>query len=288
MSHQQWNTPLSDKKSSHERHYFYDQASQLTRIHDRHLGEQAFSFDALNQLQSHRVGLDIHRYQFDSFGNPVSESSVVEQDRLLANKDTAFNYDRYGNQILSRSQSATQHRQFNGFNQLVQVNHQGRTSFYEYDAQGRRSRKVTEQETVDFLWDGDQLIGEYQQGQYRWYIYAPNDFTPLALIDNGEVYYFHTDHQGTPLTITDSCGETVWQANYRTFGFADITIEKIKNPLRYQGSILMTSQACTTTASVITIQTLVVLSIKIRLAYWGGSTTTAMRPIPCNGWIHWG
>ncbi|MEZ8738588.1 RHS repeat-associated core domain-containing protein [Photobacterium swingsii] len=235
LSHQQWNTPLSDKKSSHERHYFYDQASQLTRIHDRHLGEQAFSFDALNQLQSHRVGLDIHRYQFDSFGNPVSESSVVEQDRLLANKDTAFNYDRYGNQILSRSQSATQHRQFNGFNQLVQVNHQGRTSFYEYDAQGRRSRKVTEQETVDFLWDGDQLIGEYQQGQYRWYIYAPNDFTPLALIDNGEVYYFHTDHQGTPLTITDSCGETVWQANYRTFGFADITIEKIKNPLRYQG-----------------------------------------------------
>ncbi|WP_189337990.1 RHS repeat-associated core domain-containing protein, partial [Photobacterium sanguinicancri] len=67
------------------------------------------------------------------------------------------------------------------------------------------------------------------------YIYAPNDFTPLALIDNGEVYYFHTDHQGTPLTITDSCGETVWQANYRTFGLADITIEKIKNPLRYQG-----------------------------------------------------
>ncbi|OZS41299.1 hypothetical protein ASV53_24535, partial [Photobacterium sanguinicancri] len=156
-------------------------------------GEQAYSFDALNQLQSHRVGLDIHRYQFDSFGNQVSESSVVEQDLLLAHKDTAFNYDRYGNQILSRSQSATQHRQFNGLNQLVQVNHQGRTSFYEYDAQGRRSRKVTEQETVDFLWDSDQLVGEYQKGQYRWYIYAPNDFTPLALIDNGEVYYFHTD-----------------------------------------------------------------------------------------------
>ncbi|MDO6501277.1 hypothetical protein, partial [Photobacterium sanguinicancri] len=75
---------------------------------------------------------------FDSFGNQVSESSVVEQDLLLAHKDTVFNYDRYGNQILSRSQSATQHRQFHGFNQLVQVNHQGRTSFYEYDAQGRR------------------------------------------------------------------------------------------------------------------------------------------------------
>ncbi|MDO6501279.1 RHS repeat-associated core domain-containing protein, partial [Photobacterium sanguinicancri] len=37
------------------------------------------------------------------------------------------------------------------------------------------------------------------------------------------------------LTITDSRGETAWQANYRTFGFADITIEKVKNPLRYQG-----------------------------------------------------
>ncbi|WP_281222022.1 hypothetical protein [Photobacterium sanguinicancri] len=40
----------------------------------------------------------------------MTESSVVEQDQLLAHKNTAFNYDRYGNQILSRSQSATQHR----------------------------------------------------------------------------------------------------------------------------------------------------------------------------------
>ena len=124
---------------------------------------------------------------FSSY-DEYSELTRYVRSQLELNKVELVQPSRYGNQILSRSQSATQHRQFNGFNQLVQVNHQGRTSFYEYDAQGRRSRKVTEQETVDFLWDGDQLIGEYQQGQYRWYIYAPNDFTPLALIDNGEVY----------------------------------------------------------------------------------------------------
>ncbi|MDO6501200.1 hypothetical protein, partial [Photobacterium sanguinicancri] len=66
-------------KKQHTRPWI-PQSGEKKTSHDRHLGEQAYSFDALNQLQSHRVGLDIHRYQFDSFGNQVSESSVVEQD----------------------------------------------------------------------------------------------------------------------------------------------------------------------------------------------------------------
>lgn len=40
-----------------------------------------------------------------------------------------------------------------------------------------------------------------------------------AVIDGAEgeerrIYYFHTDQIGTPLELTDSEGEIVWQATY--------------------------------------------------------------------------
>ncbi len=146
-----------------------------------------------------------------------------------------FDYDKCGNQSTVRDEYSAQHRQFNGFNQLTQLSHNGRYNHYDYDALGRRSRKTTEQSTFDFLWDGDQLIGEHCQGQYRWYIYAPNDFTPLALFDNGALYFYHTDHLGTPHTVTDSEGGVVWQATYNALGYAFISIDIIHNPLRFQG-----------------------------------------------------
>nr|WP_252361444.1 RHS domain-containing protein [Pseudomonas asiatica] len=36
-----------------------------------------------------------------------------------------------------------------------------------------------------------------------------------------KVYYFHTDQIGTPLELTDSDGEIVWQATYRSWGAID-------------------------------------------------------------------
>ncbi|CAG19101.1 RHS repeat domain-containing protein [Photobacterium profundum] len=209
-------------------------------IQDNALGRQQFSYDALNQLQAHHQNNTTTHYQFDSFGNPSLgnpdfEESESTNDRLQRYQSKLFDYDKCGNQATVRDEDSAQHRQFNGFNQLTQLSHNGRYSHYDYDALGRRSRKTTEQSTVDFLWDGDQLIGEHSQGQYRWYIYAPDDFTPLALIENGTFYYYHTDHLGTPHTVTNSDGEVVWQATYNALGCAFISIDIIHNPLRFQG-----------------------------------------------------
>ncbi|CAG19099.1 RHS repeat-associated core domain-containing protein [Photobacterium profundum] len=237
LQQQKW---TSEHDSRHRRQYHYDSASQLIAIQDNALGRQQFSYDALNQLQEHHQNNTTTNYQFDSFGNPSLGNLDFEEcestnDRLQRYQSKLFDYDKCGNQSTVRDEDSAQHRQFNGFNQLTQLSHNGRYSHYDYDALGRRSRKTTEQHTVDFLWDGDQLIGEHCQGQYRWYIYAPNDFTPLALIDNGALYFYHTDHIGTPHTVTDSEGEVVWQATYNALGCAAISIDIIHNPLRFQG-----------------------------------------------------
>ncbi|WP_425439658.1 RHS domain-containing protein [Photobacterium proteolyticum] len=51
------------------------------------------------------------------------------------------------------------------------------------------------------------------------------------------MYYYHLDHLGTPIKLTDSRGETAWQAEYSIDGLASPVIETIRNPLRFQISI---------------------------------------------------
>jgi RHS repeat-associated protein len=76
------------------------------------------------------------------------------------------------------------------------------------------------------------------------YLHEPSAFRPLAQIrseQTGEgeqtesIYYYHLDHIGTPLELTDEQGRIVWQANYTGFGQARIINSGITNLIRYSG-----------------------------------------------------
>ncbi len=50
------------------------------------------------------------------------------------------------------------------------------------------------------------------------------------------VYFYHTDHLGTPQVITDSVGSVVWKADYLPFGKTVIqSLSSIENNLRFPG-----------------------------------------------------
>jgi RHS repeat-associated protein len=49
------------------------------------------------------------------------------------------------------------------------------------------------------------------------------------------VYFYQLDQLGTPLSLTDSENNIVWQAHYSVFGKATVTVNKIDNPIRFQG-----------------------------------------------------
>ncbi|WP_261921720.1 RHS repeat-associated core domain-containing protein [Shewanella sp. NFH-SH190041] len=50
------------------------------------------------------------------------------------------------------------------------------------------------------------------------------------------MFHYHLDHLGTPTDLTDEQGNTVWQAQYRSYGnIARQHVEDIPNPLRFQG-----------------------------------------------------
>jgi RHS repeat-associated protein len=183
---------------------------------------------------------------------------VVNNDRLMSMAGIDYRYDASGNQISQIGSGDKQQRSFNGLNQLVQINVNGKLTQYEYDALGRRSAKITELGRTDFIWDNHQLIGECTLGEYTWYIYQPDTFTPVALIKAGQVYYYHLDQLGTPICLTDENVQIVWRSQQDVFGqtiestsikdtdFKDADNEhadvdyagqqkNIANPIRFQG-----------------------------------------------------
>ena len=106
---------------------------------------------------------------------------------------------------------------------------------YSYNGRGERVKKLGTATTYYYYDSNGQLIAELDGSgnTVREYVYL--DGQPLALVTGGNIYTIHTDHLGTPQVITDVSQTVVWQADYKPFGEANITIETITNNLRLPG-----------------------------------------------------
>jgi RHS repeat-associated protein len=91
-------------------------------------------------------------------------------------------------------------------------------------------------DTTHFVYDqGGRLIGEYAATgtPIAEYVYLADQ--PLAMLRGGAIYYYHTDHLGTPQALTDQDRRLVWRANYTPFGDTIISVDDVENPLRFPG-----------------------------------------------------
>ena len=59
-----------------------------------------------------------------------------------------------------------------------------------------------------------------------------------------DIHYYQCDHLGTPMELTNEDGNIAWEANYKAWGEARLTISEaakkagLKNPIRFQGQYL--------------------------------------------------
>jgi len=199
------------------------------------VGSEEFRYDAAANR------LDFNARQFEK----------VQDNRIKRWRDQEYRYDPWGNLIEKRSgHSKLQSFTYDCENRLVRaetlVNGKlASTGEYRYDSLGRRVAKhsqingITEQKR--FLWQGLRMLREETPEQSILYCYEPGSYAPLARVDQAEgqeqkVYYFHTDQIGTPLEMSNSEGEIVWQATYRSWGAIEqLTINEVEQNLRFQG-----------------------------------------------------
>ena len=229
-----------------QREYGYDKFGNLSQLKDGS-HETRFIYDLVNRLEKVEGMSSDGRYEetfdFDPAstilavnGEPIGKS---DGNRLLMQGDRKFTYDARGNLIKeNRGKEGKLETQFaySLQNQLVAVKKDGQVTEYEYDPLGRRTRKKDEFGTTRYTWAGDQLTQEERKNIKKTYIYEPESFRPVAMVENEKVYHYHLDHLGTPKELSDDDGKVVWKARYKTYGNVAVKeVEEVENNLRFQG-----------------------------------------------------
>ncbi|VEF10077.1 Rhs family protein [Pseudomonas fluorescens] len=240
--------------SLYRRDYAYSANGNLDHIADTRHGQRTYGYDTLDRLIRVRHSRDElpESFAHDPAGNLLMQDrpgpSQIKGNRLLMQGDRHYDYDAFGNLIRERrgagQQIVTEYR-YDCQHRLIGLTRpDGQTATYQYDAFGRRIRKTVDGVVTEFFWQGEQIVAESSQNEYRSYVYEPGTFRPLALLDGKGPkkacpFYYQLDHLGTPLELTDYSGEIVWSAQYDAYGkVAALTLaadEYLDQPLRFQG-----------------------------------------------------
>jgi len=173
--------------------YVWDDGNRLTERTLPNGIKQVFSYDGasrITQIQYRKADdtvLETVSYTYDAAGNRLTRStgSAAAQDTgfnasydeanrltsltLTASKQTfAFAYDDNGN-LISRTDQANPSNvttyTWDNRNRLVAINAPGMTASFAYDATGRRISKTVAGQTVGYVYDGVQAVGEIANGQ---------------------------------------------------------------------------------------------------------------------------
>jgi RHS repeat-associated protein len=207
---------------------------------------QTFGYDPLNRLGSATGIYGGMSYTYDLVGNRWTqtlnestetytyESGTNRLAHIDGEQPKTFTYDENSNIDSENDRIYT----YNQADRLSEVSEDAiKLGEYVYNGEGQRIKKATQAGTRIFHHDlmGHLIAETDEQGSTQVeYVYLGD--SPLAMIDKeGTVYYFHTDHSGTPQTLTDRNRNVVWRADYRPFGETDILTQNVENPFRFPG-----------------------------------------------------
>lgn len=245
-----WSAPMWQRK------YQWSGEGELRQVDDTRAGLTTFQYDAAHRLEQRtQSNSQADQYEFDRAGNLIAQpglSGVVMQmgNRLARAGNETFHYNER-NHIEERTSSVrgTTRYGYDSRDQLVRVDSPKGVWEAQYDAMGRRVRKIFNGQRTEYLWNTDQLAGEiFPDGQLRLYIYAdPLALTPMLFMQydsvdadpaTGRRYIVLSDQIGTPVCVEDSAGEVVWQAKIEPLGEAVLAREnRIEFSLRFPGHV---------------------------------------------------
>ncbi|HMZ78043.1 MAG TPA: hypothetical protein PKX01_17790, partial [Rhodocyclaceae bacterium] len=173
--------------------YVYNPVGNRTSLTDRR-GLQSFGYDQLDRLTSasHPLLLDPQAFAYDAVGNRTMGGSTHNAgNQLTADANFAYQYDDNGNLIRKTLLATGNYTQYtyDAENRLTKVEEFAAgnptaitTSSYRYDGLGRRIEKVANGQTTRYIYDGEDILLEYNGSnvlQAR-YTHGPGIDEPLS------------------------------------------------------------------------------------------------------------
>lgn len=202
--------------------YIYDAIGNITQRADQLIDERTenYGYDAISQLISFTRGTSVNKtYEFDLLGNRVRtvENGVVTN--YTSNNVNAYTnitgglsftpqYDDNGNML--NDDKHTYSYDFN--NKLISVDQIAGT--YKYDALGRR---IAKNNTL-FYYVGDQMVEEVTDGATTSYLYGNNIDEALQMKRGDNAYYYHTNHLGSTMAMSQQEGRLQERVEYDVYG----------------------------------------------------------------------
>lgn len=181
---------------------------------------ESYGYDKIGQLTSFKRGTALDKsYEFDLLGNRVrsldngavttyTTNNVNAYTRVSGGLDMVPQYDDNGNLLNDGKHNYAY--DFN--NRLVGVDNGA--ADYKYDALGRR---ISKNGTL-FYYDGDQMVEEVINGVTTTYLYGDNIDEVLQMKRGDAVYYYHTNHLGSTMALTDATGAVAERVDYDAYG----------------------------------------------------------------------
>ncbi|HAM50579.1 MAG TPA: hypothetical protein DCP92_07725 [Nitrospiraceae bacterium] len=222
--------------------YTFDNGSRLLNL--QHLGpltqvleSLSYTYDANgNRLSMNRSPLPLPLPQ------AASNTSYSAANQMLSFSDKNITYDADGNMASVTNSCGTTTYTWDARNRLVGINgfnpdcSQLAASF-EYDALGRRIQKTINGLTIQYVYDGVDIIQEIENGQVTAnYVRTLSIDEPLARIkSDGTVRYYQRDALGSVIALTDGTGAVQTTYTYDPFGNVTVTGETSDNPFQYTG-----------------------------------------------------
>jgi len=163
-------------------------------------GNNTFDYTYNNEIHKHAVNsITINNqtwdYKYDKNGNMIEGPDLRDLSRITTREITYNAYNR-----------PTQIKLKDGANETKRVD-------YLYDGEGIRAKKTTiDNEEIYYI--NDHYIQD--NGEAKKYIFA--DDLRIAKVDNNGVTYYHKDHLGSTVLLTDQEGEVLNQTSYYPFG----------------------------------------------------------------------
>ncbi|RYY76051.1 MAG: RHS repeat protein [Gammaproteobacteria bacterium] len=225
-----------------DRQYQYDPFGNLSKFKDGNW-EVNYVYDMIDRLKRTEGSLK-EKFVFDPAGNLLGQEKndagkATQGNRLTLQGDRKFEYDARGNLVRETRGKGGKLKtvyEYNFNNHLIKVVKDNQSTEYCYDPLGRRTQKHDSFGITKYLWAGDQLAQEQRNQIKKTYVYEPESFKPIAMVQDGEIYHYHLDHLGTPRELTNEQGKVVWKAQYKTYGNVALKdVEEVENNLRFQG-----------------------------------------------------
>jgi RHS repeat-associated protein len=201
------------------REYQRDMAGNLTEVLDQGQVSARFQYDADERVIAESLSEGpAESYSYDPAGNLLARGSRAAHD-AGGNGVGYSNPSLDGAPVNGTTIRDEQGRvyQYDCADRLVSFTGlDGSTATYEYDAFGRRIRKIAGGLTTTFVWAGYDLVAESSAGSRREYVTF--GFCPLAEWSDGQLFATITSPQYQPTELIDRVGHCVWSGKYNAFG----------------------------------------------------------------------